>query len=93
LCQRIEEEGWSLRAAAEAAGLSEPRARAWLARWRTGDQELADRRSGPARRHPRRTAPEREAVIAELREHVRMSAVAIAEALGSTIRGVADRRR
>jgi transposase InsO family protein len=94
LCLGIEGEGWSLRAAAEAAGLSEPRARAWLARWRTGDQELADRRSGPARRHPRRTAPEREAVIAELREHVRMSAVAIAEALGMaerTVRGVISR--
>ena len=83
-----------MRAAAEAAGLSEPRARAWLRRWRAGDDELADRRSGPAGRHPRRTEPEREAVIAELRGQVRMSAVAIAEALGMperTVRGVIAR--
>ena len=94
LCQRIVEEGWSLRAAAAAAGLSEPRARAWLRRWRAGDRELSDRRSGPARRHPRRTAAEREAVIAELRGQVRMSAVAIAGALGMaerTVRGVISR--
>jgi transposase InsO family protein len=94
MCRRIEEQGWSLRAAAEAAGVSEPRARAWLRRWRAGDHELADRRSGPAGRHPRRTDPEREAVIAELRGEVRMSAVAIADALGMperTVRGVIAR--
>jgi transposase InsO family protein len=94
MCQRVEELGWSVRAAAEAAGLSEPRARAWLRRWRAGDHELADRRSGPVGRHPRRTDPEREAVIAELRGQVRMSAVAIADALGMperTVRGVIHR--
>jgi transposase InsO family protein len=94
MCQRVEELGWSVRAAAEAAGLSEPRARAWLRRWRAGDHELADRRSGPVGRHPRRTDPEREAVIAELRGQVRMSAVAIADALAMperTVRGVIHR--
>ena len=94
MCQRVEEQGWSVRAAAEAAGLSEPRARQWLRRWRAGDHELSDRRSGPAARHPRRTDPEREAVIAELRGQVRMSAVAIADALGMperTVRGVIGR--
>ena len=89
MCRRIEEQRWSVRAAAEAAGLSEPRARAWLRRWRAGDRELADRRSGPVGRHPRRTDPEREAVIAALRSEVRMSAVAIAEALGMPERTVA----
>jgi hypothetical protein len=77
-----------------AAGLSEPRARAWLRRWRAGDHELADRRWGPVGRQPRRTDPQREAVIAELRGQVRMSAVAIAEALGMperTVRGVIHR--
>lgn len=88
LCRRIEDEGWSLRAAAEAAGLSEPRAREWVKRWRAGDRELADRRSGPARRPPTRTCPEREAVIAELRGEVRMDAVAIAESLGMAQRTV-----
>jgi transposase InsO family protein len=94
MCRRVEERGWSLRAAAEAAGLSEPRARAWLRRWRAGDHELADRRSGPVGRHPRRTDRDREAVIAELRGQVGMSAVAIAEALGMperTVRGVIAR--
>jgi transposase InsO family protein len=94
MCQRVEEQGWSVRAAAAAAGLSEPRARAWLRRWRAGDHELADRRSGPAGRHPRRTDPEREALITELRGQVRMSAVAIADALGMperTVRGVIQR--
>ena len=53
-----------------------------------------DGRSGPVGRHPRRTDPEREAVIAELRGQVRMSAVAIADALGMperTARGVIAR--
>src|SRR3954464_11548348 len=94
MCGRVDEQGWSLGAAAEAAGLSEPRARAWLRRWRAGGRELADRRAGPAGRPPRRTDPERGAVIAELRGEVRMSAVAIAEALGMperTVRGVIAR--
>jgi len=80
--------------AAEAAGLSEPRARAWVRRFRAGDRELIDRRSGPCRRSPRRTCAEREAAIAELRGEVRMSAVAIAEALAMperTVRGVIAR--
>jgi DNA-directed RNA polymerase specialized sigma24 family protein len=34
LVRRIEEEGWPLMAAAEAAGISERSARKWLARWR-----------------------------------------------------------
>jgi hypothetical protein len=50
--------------------------------------------SGPAGRAPRRTDAWREAVIAELRGEVRMSAVAIADALGMperTVRGVIRR--
>jgi hypothetical protein len=42
LCRWIEAEGWSLRAAAEAAGLGEPRARVWLRWLRAGDRELRD---------------------------------------------------
>jgi transposase InsO family protein len=94
LARRVCEQGWSLGAAAEAAGLSEPRAREWVRRWRQGDHELLDRKSGPARRPARRTSPEREAVIAELRGQVRMNAVAIAEALDMperTVRGVITR--
>jgi len=94
LARRVCEQGWSLGAAAEAAGLSEPRARAWVRRWREGDRELIDRRSGPHRRPPGRVCPEREATIAELRGEVRMNAVQIAEALGMaerTVRGVIAR--
>lgn len=94
LARRVCDQGWSLRAAAEAAGLSEPRARQWVRRWQAGDRELVDRKSGPASRPPRRTCPQREQVIAELRGQVRMNAVAIAEALAMperTVRGVISR--
>ena len=81
LVQRIEEEGWSLMAAAEAAGISERSTRKWLARWRAeGEAGLLDRSSAP-RRVPSRT-PERviEAICALRR--LRMTAAEIAEALG-----------
>jgi transposase len=35
LVKRVEEEGWSLMVAAEAAGISERSARKWLGRWRS----------------------------------------------------------
>ena len=48
-CQRIEERGWSLKAAAEAAGFSERTGRKWLARYRAeGEEGLLDRPSAPA---------------------------------------------
>ena len=51
LVRRILEEGWSLRAAAEAAGLSERTAYKWLARYRkAGLEGLEDRSSSPPRR-------------------------------------------
>lgn len=44
LVRRIEEEGWSLMAGAEAAGISERSARKWLARWHAeGEAGLLDR--------------------------------------------------
>ncbi len=56
LARRVVEHGWSLAAAAEAAGVSERRASEWLRRYRSGDRELADRpsyRGGcPTRRDP-----------------------------------------
>jgi len=81
LVERIEGEGWSLVAAAEAAGISERSARKWLGRWRAeGEAGLLDRSSAP-RRIPHRT-PERvvEAMLALRR--LRMTASEIAEALG-----------
>ena len=51
LVRRIEEEGWALIPAAEAAGISERSARKWLARWRAeGEAGLLDRNSAPRRR-------------------------------------------
>ena len=48
IVKRIEEEGWSLAAAAEAAGVSERTAAKWLARWRAeGEAGLLDRSSAP----------------------------------------------
>jgi transposase len=59
LVGRIEEEGWSLMAAAEAAGISERSARRWLGRWRAeGEAGLLDRSSAPPQT-PHRTPPTR----------------------------------
>ncbi len=85
---RVLEQGWTVMEAAEAAGVSVQRAREWVRRFRAGDCELADRRSGPKRRPPGRVCAEREQVIAELRGQVRMNAVQIAEALGMSERTV-----
>jgi transposase len=55
LVKRVEEEGWSLMVAAEAASISERSARKWLGRWRAeGEAGLLDRSSAP-RRIPNRT--------------------------------------
>jgi transposase len=84
LVERIESRTWSLTAAAEAAGVSERTAYRWLARWRAeGEAGLQDRSSRP-HRVPRRTSPERERVIAQLRR-LRMTAAEIAECLGMAL--------
>src|SRR4249919_1905680 len=81
LVRRIEEEGWSLMAAAEAAGISERSARKWRDRWRSeGDAGLLDRSSAP-KRIPHRTPPATVEAIKALRR-LRMTAAEIAEALG-----------
>lgn len=79
LCQRVDEERWTVRAAAAAAGISERRSYAWLARWRSGDQVLADRSSTP-KRIANRTSARVEAVIERLRR-LRMTSTAIAAKL------------
>jgi transposase len=91
--ERIENRGWSLVTAAEAAGISERTAYRWLARWRAeGEVGLRDRSSRP-HRIPNRTAPERERVIEQLRR-LHMTAAEIAEVLGmalSTVSAVLKR--
>ena len=80
IVRRVNEEGWSLAAAAEAAGVSERTARKWLSRFQAeGESGLYDRSSRP-RRSPTRTPAERVAAIETLRR-LRMTADEIAECL------------
>jgi transposase InsO family protein len=74
--------GWSLRSAAEAAGVSEPTARKWVRRAGAGES-LEDRSSAP-RRIPHRIAAERVEAITALRR-LRMTAAQIAELLGMAL--------
>jgi len=84
LIRRIEEEHWSLMAAAEAAGVSERTAAKWLARWRAeGEAGLLDRSSAP-RRRPTQLPADRLGAIEALRR-LRMTAAEIAEVLGMAL--------
>jgi transposase InsO family protein len=84
LVRRIEEEGWTLTPAAEAAGVSERTARKWLARWRgEGAAGLLDRSSAPRRRPTRLPADRLEAI--EALRRLRMTAAEIAEVLGMAL--------
>src|SRR3954454_5588526 len=90
---RVIEQGWSLRAAAEAAGVSERTCSKWLARYRQhGPAGLLDRSSAP-RTVPHRTPEPTVAAIAALRR-LRMTAAEIAVCLGlalSTVSAVLTR--
>jgi transposase InsO family protein len=85
MCERIDA-GWSLAAAAEAAGVSERRAREWRRRWEAGDRDLEDRPS-VAHSIPGRTAADVEEAVCVLRE-LRFSGTRIADALGMSERTV-----
>jgi transposase InsO family protein len=82
IARRVSEQGWSLKSAAAAAGVSEPTARKWVRRARH-DQSLEDRSSAP-KRIPHRTPAQRVRVIEVLRR-VRMTAAEIAEVLGMAL--------
>jgi transposase InsO family protein len=90
LVDRVENAGWSLTQAAEAAGVSDRTARKWLARYRAeGSDGLLDRSSAPAV-VANRTDQRRIEVIAALRR-LRMTGAEIAECLGmavSTVSGI-----
>jgi transposase InsO family protein len=94
LTERVIVEGWTLTAAAEAAGVSVRCARKWVARYRAeGVLGLHDRSSAP-RRVANRTAEQRVEVIIGLRK-LRFTAAEIAETLGmalSTVSGILTRR-
>ena len=79
IARRVTEEGWSLKQAAEAAGVSEPTARKWVRRARSGEP-LEDRCSRP-RRSPARLAKHLVEAIETLRR-LWMTAAEIAEILG-----------
>jgi transposase InsO family protein len=93
LIERIEVAGWSLSAAAEAAGISDRTARKWLARYRAdGPQGLLDR-SSAATVVANRTDERRIEAIAALRR-LRFTGAEIAELLGmalSTVSGILTR--
>ena len=93
LAERVVVEGWTLKAAVEAAGVSVRCARKWVGRYRVeGELGLRDRSSAP-RRVANRTAAERVEAIAKLRR-LRFTAAEIAETLGmalSTVSGILAR--
>jgi transposase InsO family protein len=90
---RVERDGWTLTAAAEAAGVSVRTVSKWLRRYRDeGEQGLLDRCSAPGS-VPLRTSESRVAVIASLRR-LRMTGAEIAETLAmpaSTVSGILTR--
>ncbi len=93
LVDRVENAGWSLTEAAEAAGVSDRTVRKWLTRYRKdGLAGLLDRSSAPAV-VANRTDERRLEVIAALRR-LRMTGAEIAECLGmavSTVSGILTR--
>ena len=80
LVSRVRDRGWSVMAAAEAAGISERSAYRWLRRFREeGEAGLRDRSSAP-KRVPHKTPVERVQAIEALRR-LRMTAAEIGELL------------
>jgi transposase InsO family protein len=81
LVERVLEQGWSVTAAAEAAGVTERTVYRWLGRWRReGGAGLLDRSSRP-HRSPRQLPAGKVELIRALRR-LRMTAAEIAEMLG-----------
>jgi transposase InsO family protein len=94
LVERVLVQGWTLTAAAEAAGVSVRCGRKWLRRFIVeGEVGLADRSSAP-HRVANRTPDDRVAVIVSLRQ-LRMTGAEIAETLAmplSTVSAILKRR-
>jgi transposase InsO family protein len=84
LAVRVVSEGWTVAAAAEAAGVSVRCARKWVCRYRLeGESGLHDRSSAP-RQVANRTPAERVEVVLALRR-LRFTAAEIAEILGMAL--------
>lgn len=80
LASRVEA-GWSVKSAAEAAGVSVRTAHKWLGRHRLGGERRHHDRSSAPSRCPRTTPPQRIAEIERLRRQ-RLTGAKIAQALG-----------
>jgi transposase len=95
LVKRILELGWSVGAAANAAGVSRRTAYKWLRRFRLeGEAGMADRSSRP-HRSPTQLQLEKADIVIELRRTKRMTAAKIAAALHlarSTVARLLQRR-
>jgi transposase InsO family protein len=93
LCELVVDQGWTVTAAAQAAGVSVRCARKWVSRYRVeGAAGLCDRSSAP-RHVANRTALDRIEAITQLRR-LRFTAAEIAETLGmalSTVSGILTR--
>jgi transposase InsO family protein len=93
LAERVVVQGWTVTAAAAAAGVSVRCARKWVGRYKAaGEAGLVDRSSAP-RRVANRTSSDRVSVIAGLRQ-LRMTGAEIAETLAmphSTVSGILTR--
>src|SRR3712207_2162020 len=79
MCARVRQQGWTIKAAADAAGVSMRCCSTWLKRWDAG-QAMTDRSSRP-RSTPTRTTPTVEGVIERLRRQ-RWTSTRIAGTLG-----------
>src|SRR5256886_3038539 len=94
LAERVVVEGWTLKTAAEAAGVSVRCARKWVGRYRLeGERGLLDRSSRP-KRVANQTPEERIRLIVAMRR-LRFTGPEIAELLGmavSTVSGILTRR-
>src|SRR5256886_3960190 len=94
LAERVVVEGWTLKTAAEAAGVGVRGARKWVGRYRLeGERGLLDRSSRP-KRVANQTPEERVRLIVGLRR-LRFTAAEIAELLGmalSTVSGILARQ-
>jgi transposase InsO family protein len=94
LATRVQEDGWTLTRAAEAAEVSVCTARKWVRRYRAeGEPGLLDRSSRPYS-SPSATPEQRVQLIAALRRSTRMTGAEIAETLTmpiTTVQGILTR--
>jgi transposase InsO family protein len=94
LASRVQQDGWTLAKAAEAAEVSVRTARKWVRRYRAeGEAGLLDRSSRP-HSSPNATPERRVQLIALLRRSTRMTGAEIAEALAmpiTTVQGILTR--